>query len=242
MWTGGKDSYLAFQGASAQGFNVVTLLNFVFKEVETPKPSIVSSLIGSVLRKISRSKPYKDVPHEINPEIIALQAQAMGIPILQPECTRAAFLDQFKTTISKLKPDIEGVVWGAEGDQASVHLEMLEHISDELSIKSIFPLSGRSEDQNLADFTQKGFEATIVVVDSDLLSDQWLGRKVDAEFLQTIRSRSKETGVPIGDLEFHTLVNDAPLFKKRLKVVESNKIRRKGFSVLNISRAELVEK
>ncbi|HUJ84113.1 MAG TPA: hypothetical protein VLV84_00730, partial [Candidatus Acidoferrales bacterium] len=95
---------------------------------------------------------------------------------------------------------------------------------------------------NLADFTQKGYEATIIVVDTDFLGEEWLGRKVDAEFLQAIRNKSKETGTAISNIEFHTLVNDAPLFKKRLKVLKSNVIHRKGFAVLDITKAELVEK
>ena len=54
--------------------------------------------------------------------------------------------------------------------------------------------------------------------------------------------RSKETGVAVGDIEFHTLVTNAPLFKKRLKVLKSTKVSRNGFSVLDISKAELIKK
>jgi len=242
MWTGGKDSYLACQGAISEGNEIISLINFVFKEPERPKPNKVKSLAGSVLMKLSRMKPYKDVPHEVNPKIIALQAEAMGLPIDQPEVSMAGFVEQFKATISKFNPPLEGIAWGAEEDQAAVHMQMLKPICDELSVKMIFPLSGKGEDQNLADFTYKGFEATIIVIDTDFLSEDWLGRKVDTEFLETIRRRSKETGTAISNIEFHTLVNDAPLFKKRLKIVGSSKSRRKGFSVLDITKAELVEK
>ncbi len=242
MWTGGKDSYLACQGAISEGNDVTSLINFVFKEAERPKPNRIKSLAGSVLMKLSKMKPYKDVPHEVNPEIIALQAKAMGLPLVQPEISMAGFVDQFKATISKLNPPVEGIAWGAEEDQAAVHMSMLTPICEELKVKMIFPLKGKGEDQNLADFTQKGYEATIIVVDTDFLGEEWLGRKVDAEFLQAIRNKSKETGTAISNIEFHTLVNDAPLFKKRLKVLKSNVIHRKGFAVLNIAKAELVEK
>jgi len=242
MWTGGKDSYLACQGAISEGNDVTSLINFAFKEPERPKPNRVKSLAGSVLLKLSRMKPYKDVPHEVNPKIIALQAEAIGIPIVQPEVSMAKFVEEFKATITNLKPPVQGIAWGAEEDQAAVHMQMLKPICDELSVKMIFPLKGKSEDKNLADFTQKGFEATIIVVDTDFLSEDWLGRKVNTEFLETVRQRSKETGTAISNIEFHTLVNDAPLFKKRLKIAGSSKSRRKGFSVLDITKAELVEK
>jgi uncharacterized protein (TIGR00290 family) len=242
MWTGGKDSYLACQGAISEGNDVTSLINFVFKEPERPKPNRIKSLAGSVLMKLSRMKPYKDVPHEVNAGIIALQAKAMGLPLVQPEISMAEFVDQFKATISKLNPTIEGIAWGAEEDQAAVHMSMLTPICDELKVKMIFPLKGKGEDQNLEDFTQKGYEATIIVVDTDFLSDDWLGRRVDVDFLRVIRSKSKETGTAISNIEFHTLVNDAPLFKKRLKIVQSGRIKRKGFAVLDITKAELVEK
>jgi len=192
--------------------------------------------------KLSRMKPYKDVPHEVNPEIIAMQAKAMDLPIVQPGISMTDFVDKFKATISNLNPPVEGIAWGAEEDQAAVHMSMLTPICEELKVKMIFPLKGKGEDQNLADFTQKGYEATIIVVDTDFLGEEWLGRKVDADFLQAIRSKSKETGTAISNIEFHTLVNNAPLFKKRLKIVQSSKVKRKGFAVLNIKKAELVEK
>lgn len=242
MWTGGKDSYLALQGAVSNGNQVTSLINFIFKEPERPKPNKIRSLAGSVIMKLSGMKPYKDVPHEVNPEIIALQAEALGYPIAQPEVSMMEFVEQFKATISKLNPPVEGIAWGAEEDQAAVHMSMLKPICDQLGVKMIFPLKGLGEDQNLEAFTHEGFEATIIVVDTDFLSEDWLGKKVDTQFLEAIRRKSKETGTAVSNIEFHTLVNDAPLFKKRLRIVSSDKTRRKGFSVLNVKKAELVEK
>ena len=242
MWTGGKDSYLACSGAISEGNNVTTLINFIFKEPSHPKPNRIKSLAGSFLMKLSGMKPYKDVPHEVNPEIIALQAKALGLPIVQPEVSMMGFVDQFKTTISSLNPSVEGIAWGAEEDQAAVHMSMLTPICEELKVKMIFPLKGIGEDANIEAFTQKGFEATIIVVDTDFLSEDWLGRRMDATFLKAVRSKSKETGTAVSNIEFHTLVTDAPLFKKRLSIVSSSKTRRKGFSVLDITKAELVEK
>lgn len=242
MWTGGKDSYLAYQGAVEESNDVISLVNFIFKEPQRPKPNRIKSLAGSVLMKLSRMKPYKDVPHEVNPDIIALQAEALGLPIVQPETSMMEFVDEFKAVISKFKPPVEGIAWGAEADQAAVHMQMLTPICNDLGVKMIFPLKGLGEDQNLAAFTKAGYEATIIVVDTDYLSEDWLGKKVDADFMQTIRDKSKETGVAVSNIEFHTLVNDAPLFKKRLKITESRKVHRKGFSVLDVTKAELVAK
>ena len=242
MWTGGKDSYLALEGAVSSGNQVATLINFIFKEPERPKPNRVKSLAGSVLMKLSRMKPYKDVPHEVNPQIIALQAQALDLPILQPTVSMMEFVDKFKATVNGLNPAVQGIAWGAEEDQAAVHMSMLKPICDELGVKMIFPLKGLGEDANLAAFTKESYEATIIVVDTDFLSEDWLGKKVDTDFLEAVRAKSKETGTAVSNIEFHTLVTDAPLFKKSLKITETSKVRRKGFAVLDVKKAELIEK
>jgi len=50
------------------------------------------------------------IPHEVAPEIIAMQAQAIEIPIVQMEVRWDTFEHQFKTTLRKLKrTDAEGV-------------------------------------------------------------------------------------------------------------------------------------
>ncbi len=242
MWSGGKDSYLSFQEAISQGFSVTSIINYKWVYPQPPKPNAVKSLMSSVLKIVSRSKPYKYVPHEVNSEIVAMQVQAMEIPLVQSEVSWATFEDQFRTTVRKLKPGVEGVVWGAERGQTSMHMDRLRQISSELGVKVIIPLAGRTEDQNLLEFTKEGYEAIVIVVDSDQLSEDWLGRKVDADFIETIRRSIKEQGVEGGDIEFHTLVTNAPLFKKRLKVVKSTKSSKNGISVLDISKAELINK
>jgi diphthine-ammonia ligase len=242
MWSGGKDSYLACQEAILKGFVVSSLINFTWKNVGKNRLYKVSGLINLLLKKLSRPTLYKYVPHEINPEIIATQAQAMEIPIVQLEVTWGTYEAQFKTTIRKLEPTvIEGVVWGAEADQAGSHSYWLHQLCDALGVKAIMPLRGRSEKQNLTDFVEKGYEAIIIVVDSDLLNKEWLGHKVDHSFLNEIRRLSRERGIPVTGC-FNTLVTDAPLFKKRLKVLKSRKVSKHGYSVLDISKVELVEK
>lgn len=258
MWSGGKDSYLAYHETISKGFEVLSLFNYVFKNVEIPTPHKVLSLFNYMFKNVGRTTPYKilsllnfanknvagNISHEIAPEIIAIQAQAMEMPLFQWEVTWRTFEDQFKAMIRKLEPAVvEGVVWGVEeGGEVDIHKDRLHQVCDELGIKLILPLRGISEEQILANFTEKGFEAIIIVVDSNLLSEEWLGRKVDHNFLIEIRRLNRERGIPSGSIEYHTLVTDAPLMKKRLRVQKSRKVSKNDYSVLDISRVELVEK
>jgi diphthine-ammonia ligase len=258
MWSGGKDSYLAYQEIISKGFKVLGLLNYTFENTDRKPPSKILGLLNHAFKNLSRATRCKildpfnhtnrraagNIPHEISPAIIAMQAQAMEIPIVQWEVTPRTFEDQLKKVIRKLEPShIKGIVWGVEeGEEVDSHKDLLHQVCDELGIKLVMPLRGMSEEQILAYFMEKNCEAIITVVDSNFFGNEWLGRKVDNNFLRELRRLSRERGIPSGCIEYHTLVIDAPLLKKRLKVLQSKKVSKNGYSVLDISQIELVGK
>jgi uncharacterized protein (TIGR00290 family) len=197
------------------------------------------------------------VPHEVAPEIIAMQAQAMETPLVQMETSWDTLEYHLKSTIRTLKrTGIEGLVYGIdppyyplnsseklkEHSTFIAHKDWLHRICSELDIKPITPLLGRNPDQILTDFVEKSFEAIIVVVDSDLLGEEWLGRKLNHEFLREIRRLNRPIGINASGSAYHTLVTDGPLFKKRLNILQSRKVHKTGYVFLNISKIELAEK
>jgi diphthine-ammonia ligase len=253
-------------------YKVSILANFLFKAVERRAPHKVSNLLNSVLKAVERRIPHKVTSllnsmfkddsrmiwHEIAPEIVAMQAQAMEIPIVQTKATWGTFEDQLKTTIRKLeRKDAEGVVWGIRppdyplldsdkrlGDYFHIRAEKewVYQVCDDLDIKPILPLWEKTPEQVLVDFMEKGFEAIIVVVNPEFLSEEWLGRNIDHNFLKEMRKLHREKGIHVVGDEYHTLVTDGPLFKKRLKVLRSRKVSRNGYIILDISKAELTKK
>ena len=213
---------------------------------------MVSNFLSFVYKDLSRM-----VPHEVAPEIIAMQAQAMEIPIVQMEVSWDTFESQLKSTIRMLKQaGIEGAVFGIvspdypldcseklrEYSTLRAHKDWAHRVCGELDIKPITPLWGRNPEQVLADLVEKGFEAIIVVVDSHLLGEEWLGRKVDHDFLHEVRRLNRERGIHIGGSAYHTLVTDGPLFKRRLRVIQSRKVYKNGYFVLDISKVEPTKK
>ena len=271
LWSGGKDGCLAAYEAISKGFEISNLLSFVYKDASGGSPSIVSNLLSLVYNRVGRKSSsifsnllsfvYKDlsrmVPHEVTPEIIAVQAQVMEIPIIQREVSWDTFERQLKLTIHTLKrTGIEGLVYGIvpphypidsseklrEYSTLMAHKDWINRVCGELGIKPITPLWGRNPEQILADFVEKGFEAIIVVVDSNLLGEEWLGRKVDHDFLHEVRRLNRERGIHVGGSAYHTLVTDGPLFKKRLRVLQSRKVCKDGYFVLDISKVELAKK
>ena len=231
---------------------VPRLLNSVYKRVGRRGPSTVLNLLSVVYKDLS-----KMIPHEVAQEIIAVQARAMEIPIVQQEVTWDTFEHQLKSTIRTLKrTGIEGAVFGIvpphypidsseklrEYNSLRAHKDWVNRVCDELGIRAITPLWGRSPEQILADFVEKGFEAIIVVVDPKMLGEEWLGRKVDHDFLREVRRLNRETGIHVGGSGYHTLVTDGPMFKKSIRILKSTKIHKNGYFVLDISNVALVEK
>ena len=107
--------------------------------------------------------------------------------------------------------------------------------SDEQTIK------GEEPEKILLDFVTTGFEAIIVSVRGDVLSKEWLGHRVDEDFLQSLRQADIHLCGEKG--EYHTLVIDGPTFKKRLSIPGSNQVyEHGGWWFSDIAEYELVPK
>ena len=86
-----------------------------------------------------------------------------------------------------------------------------------------------------------GFKAMIVCVKVDRLFVDLLGRMFDREVIRAL----EDAGIdPCGEYgEYHTLVLDGPIFKKRIKVLEGRVEHiPEGYAVFNIRRWRLAEK
>jgi diphthine-ammonia ligase len=271
LWSGGKDSCLAAYEAISKGNQISTLLSFAYKDSSNGRSTAGPTLLSSIYDRVGRASPsivsnllsfvYKDlsrmVPHEVAPEIITMQAQAMEIPLLQREVTWDTFERQLKSTVHQLKlKGIEGLTFGVvpphypidtseklrEYRTLMAHKDWINRICYESGITPITPLMKKSPDQILVDFVEKGFEAIIVVVDSNLLGKEWLGHRIDSKFIDELYRLNRKEGINIAGSAYHTLVTDGPLFKERLKVVKSRQLYKKGYFFLDIATMEAIKK
>jgi diphthine-ammonia ligase len=272
MWSGGKDSSLATYDAMLQGHEVSDLVSYSYKGTAQANPNMPISPLSRIFNAVGRASPSivanlasviynKDlstmIPHEVAPEIIEKQAQAIGVPLIQGE-VRWDTIDQFlKQSIRSLKKKgVEGLVFGLvpphfpldnseklrEYKTLVAHKEWMNHICHELDVKPMTPLWESNPNQILMDLVEKGFETIILVVDSKYFGKEWLGRKIDKDFLNAVYELKQKTGVHIGGSGYHTLVLDGPIFKNRIKIVKSRKIWKHGYGVLEIDKLDLVTK
>ncbi|HUV50877.1 MAG TPA: diphthine--ammonia ligase [Anaerolineae bacterium] len=214
-WSGGKDAALSYYRAM-KDFHITHLLNMVAED-----------------GLISRS-------HGIRTEILRLQAEAMGITIVQPRSSWETYEAEFKRALSGLKD--KGVKAGIFGDiDFEGHREWVERVSRESDMDVALPLWGeKNRKKIIEELIESRFKAVVVATGKDLLGPEWLGRMIDHDFVKDI---SKIKGVDISgeNGEYHTFVVSGPIFKKRINIIKSEKITRDKRCFLDISECELVE-
>jgi len=186
-WSGGKDSALACYRAMVNGVKVVYLVNMLSED-------------GIYCRS-----------HGISSELLKAQAKVIGIPIIQKKTTWESYEDEFKNTIMQLKKD--GVSAGVFGDiDIQEHREWVERVCMETGIKAILPLWNEEREKLLREFINSGLRAIVCSINASFLGSEWLGRKVDSDFIRDLKASGNidlcgERG------EYHTFVYDGPIFK-----------------------------
>ncbi len=205
-WSGGKDSCFACYQAILAGYDVSHLVNFISQE-------------------------YRRVRfHGTEARLIRMQAEAIDISLLQKETTPDGYEQEFKETVRSLIPKgIEGMIFG--DIYLEEHKEWTERVCREIGIETIEPLWGKDREVLLLEFIDAGFEARIISAQSNLLDEKWIGRKVDRDFLKYLKENNIDACGENG--EYHTLVTDGPLFKKKIEITKSNSIRRDGYWFLD---------
>jgi diphthine-ammonia ligase len=206
-WSGGKDSCFAYWKAISQGLKVSHLLNFINQD------------------------STRAMSHGLDSKLIALQAQAMGLPILQQKVTWETYEAGFKDALEKLK--LKGITGLVTGDiYLQEHKDWIDRVCGESGVKAVLPLWEMDTAQLLTDFIQAGFKAIIVSVKAQLLGKEWLGRQVDSKLASELGQLTIDVCGEGG--EFHTFVYDGPAFKKPVKIGKAVPIARNNHWTLDI--------
>lgn len=155
-------------------------------------------------------------------ELTKKQAGAMKIPLIiqKTKGKKEIELKDLEKAIKKAKKEfgIEGVVTGAV--ESVYQASRVQKICNDLKTECFNPLWQKNQIEILEDLIKNEFKVIISGVAAFPLDKEWIGRKIDKNFIEEIKVLSEKFKInPAGEGgEFESLVVDCPLFKKKLEV------------------------
>ncbi len=180
-------------------------------------------------------------------ELVELQAEAMGLPIIiqKTKGEKEAELEDLETALLKAKEQyrIEGVVSGALF--STYQRDRIENICDKLGLKIFSPLWHKPQDQHMQELLDNGFEIILTSVAAEGLDKGWLGRKIDQKMIDDLKKLHKKVGIneAFEGGEAETVVLDCPLFKKKILLIKTGKsMSSENSGQLIIKKAILINK
>lgn len=198
LFSGGKDSALAMHIMQKRGYEVSCLISMKSKN------------------------PDSYMFHTPNIDLVELQAKAMEIPIIiqSTKGVKEKELADLKKAIvqARKKFYIDGVIVGAI--RSAYQRDRVEKVCDKLGLKVFAPLWHMDQDKEVALLIKEGFNAILVSIAAYGLDKSWLGQKINASLLESLRKLKSGIGLNIAGEggEYESLVLDGPMFKKKLTI------------------------
>jgi uncharacterized protein (TIGR00290 family) len=208
MTSGGKDSILALDRARRNGLEVRFLVN------------VYEGTTGRVRF------------HGVRQRLIQLQAEALGLELLQAATHPADFETAFTSLLDQLKErDVRGVVFG------NVHLEDVRAWYEErvaaVGLEHIEPLWGSPAIEVAWEVVERGYHPLVVSVDLRRPAAVFLGREFDADLVTEIGVTDDLD--PCGERgEYHTFVYDGPAFADPIAFSLGERVEFEGHRFLDL--------
>lgn len=221
LFSGGKDSTLALHLA-AEKDDVVCLITVVSKNKES----------------------Y--MFHTPNINITTLQAEALSLPLISVETEgkkEEELADLEKAiAVAKNQFSIAGIITGAV--ESVYQASRIQRICDRLNLRCLNPLWKHNQKALLDTLIEKRFEVIISGIFAYPLDESWLGKQIDSQLIARLVELQQKFGLsPSGEGgEIETTVLDAPMFKKRIEVLDSTVEAKGNSGVLLIRNARLIDK
>ena len=221
LFSGGKDSSLALWKAK-EFHEVVCLITLVSES------------------------PESYMFHVPNIELTSMQAEAIGLPLLQRRTKgeKEKELDDLMKILrsAKKKFRIEGVVTGAI--KSIYQASRIQRICHDLDLCCYSPLWLKDQIELLNELVENNFKVIISGVFAYPLDRTFLGKLIDDEMIKRLQELMERYGLnPAGEGgELETTVLDAPFFKERIEILDYEVSYRDNSGIFRIKNARLVEK
>lgn len=205
-WSGGKDSCLALW------------------EIQRSAGLRAAALLTTVTRDYGRISM-----HGVRCELLQRQAESLGLPLHLMQISKGAGNAEYETEMGEALAyhralGVERIAFG------DLFLEDIRAYREKLlaahGMTGLYPVWGRNTQRLIRDFIALGFRTVVVCVDPAKLDPRFVGRVIDARFLEEL-----PPGVdPCGENgEFHTFVFDGPSFAEPVRFTAGEVVCRDSF-------------
>lgn len=206
-WSGGKDSAMAYYRAVQAGMEPKRLLTMFQEDEEVSK---------------SHALPF---------EVVQAQADRLSVPLM---IRGAGWHDYEMKFIDAMDECREaGITHGVFGDiDLEGHLEWVQKTCAKSGIVPVHPLWQEPRRAILAELLAVGFEAVIVVVNTNMMPGEYVGRTFTRELMDELEGLGIDSCGENG--EFHTVVVDGPIFSSRIPVTFGEVRENEGYVFLTV--------
>ena len=204
-YSGGKDSVLAIDRSLSAGMQPVALITTFNTD---RKRSWFHGIPDAILKRVSRS---------------------VGIPLWFLETSGEEYTRNFEKELRKAKEHgAEVCVFGDIDIEA--HRVWCTERCVAAGLEVYFPLWGEKRDRIVSEFIDKGYTATLTVVDTSRMAESFLGKNLTVALVDKMRSAGVDVCGENG--EYHTFVSDGPIFKVPISFSFGEKQKEKKYASL----------
>lgn len=222
LYSGGKDSNLSAYRVFAMGHELACLISVI----------------------PDRGDSY--MFHVPNVWLARVQAECMGLPW---EAVRVSGEKEREVSelaealpLLKEKHSFDALSTGAIASR--YQKARVESACAGAGIAHLSPLWQQDEESLLREMVRLGFEVYFTSVSAEGLTPGWLGRRLDLDAISDLLRLRERHGINLSGEggEYETFVADMPLFRKRIRILSTERVLERTSGVMVITGYDLVEK
>ncbi|MFH1052920.1 MAG: diphthine--ammonia ligase [Candidatus Woesearchaeota archaeon] len=163
--------------------------------------------------------------HTPNIDLVKLQSQAMDIPLISidTEGKKEKELKELEKVLTQAKDkfNLDGIITGAI--YSNYQRERIEKVADKVGLKIFSPLWHKDQETYMRELIDNKLKFILSSIAADGLDRSWLGRVLTDKDIDKLAEINKKIGINIAfeGGEAESLVIDAPLFKKKIRIESS---------------------
>jgi uncharacterized protein (TIGR00290 family) len=176
--------------------------------------------------------------HAVRRELLALQAEAVGLPLRTVELPHPCSNDDYEAAVARALAGVaaEGIAGIAFGELFLADVRAYrERQVRALGLQSVFPLWGRDTSQLAGEMVRSGLRAQLTCVDPRACPREFAGAAFDEDLLRDLPEEVDRCGE---NGEFHTFAWDGPMFERPVPVRRGPVVERDGFVFADLFPAE----